>query len=1119
MSRQFDIPDIIIMFISYLSFIKRGVNNLDFRESYFIFAGVSLDLQTKKILYLAVTCIKLNICQKIELTKITNKMKRFYTTLLVLLTLPLIGFAASEEVPYSSDMTNWEIINGVGKTWEVNTYDFTGTGWSQGLKYTYDYSNDADDWAISPAIHLEGGKEYKVKFWFSTKSSNEDFTMYMGTSKDTESLKTGTVIYDLVNASQKEFVKIVKIITPAATGDYYFGAYLHSPKNRWNVLMTGFEVVENVFAPGTVTNLTVTEGENRALTASLSWTLPTVDNDGAPMPEDAVFNKVMIYRDSELVSTLDGPATSWEDNGEKGLTSGKHTYEVAVVVNNQTSAKASVISKYIGPVAPEELPWKFTTANMTEDDVNTYFAIKKGENSTSTGNWAKYGSTSSTCFRFTPGNNKQEDDWLFTPAVNILKPGIYRFGFEATYYDQGKTNFEVWMGNGNVPQSMTQKLTTLTSMPTTKTQYYVVFEVTEPGEYNFGLHANGLCNTYYSYSVFGFSAEEWVRCPEKASALKTAVEGNNVKLTWTNPEKDNLGNTITTLSKVEVYRDGELISTLTENILPGETSAYTDTPNTNGSFKYSVLPYIGEAASDQKADEVYSQWVGDKMQTLPYDVTFANVEVGGSMLYTAIDLDEDGFTWTLAPKTTPQLVFNKMGSDRVVNDRLVSPPMKFEKAGYYKMDIYTAGAANNNTLKIGLIDEENLRAELTDPQTVTYNGSMYGSTKTFYFYVSTPGTHCFAFDFNNSVKTTTYDCFITSLKVEYFPIVPGVAKELTVIPAENYVLSADVEWVNPTETNMAGVTPTLTKAVITRNGEEVATITENLVPGEKTTWTDENVPNNGVHEYAVAIHGPEGASQSIAKVTSPWIGGGLDLPYAQEDFSLWTCINVDNDKNAFGNPLSWTKKNNGLNMLCTSKPANDWAISPRMTFESGKAYDIEIESKLAVGSTVTDYSYELWLSEGTTVADMSQKLGVVEVPTTSKTSQTFTVLVVDPTEPATQADDADETDSFIRIPAGVHTIGFYANKAGEADVTNFAVNDHLLTGINTVGGEEAEIVVRGNEILFGMGASDIVVANLSGQILMRADKADSISMESFDKGIYILTAVVDGHRVSVKIVK
>ena len=249
--------------------------------------------------------------------------------------LPLLATAQSKSVPYTSALANdadWTTINANNddQTWQAVTSasDFTGSGFTSGIKYRYHSTNAADDWYISPAISLEAGKEYKVKYWYKTAGSyDEKWTLYCATGNTPEELSAGTVIDDK-DGKFGTITKSTQIFTPETSGDYYFAFYAHSDKDKLNLFITGFQIAENVFGPGAPTDVTVTRGDDYALTATLAWTLPTVDNDGAPLPEGYTVNNVTIYRDDTLAATLDGAATTWTDTAETGLTPGKHLYEV-----------------------------------------------------------------------------------------------------------------------------------------------------------------------------------------------------------------------------------------------------------------------------------------------------------------------------------------------------------------------------------------------------------------------------------------------------------------------------------------------------------------------------------------------------------------------------------------------------------------------------------------------------------------------------------------------------------------------------------------------------------------------------------------------------------------------
>ena len=99
-------------------------------------------------------------------------MKKIYTLLLGA-SLPLLALADGKTLPYESQFyqdDEWVVhnLNGDDKTWEDNSSasDYSGSGYTVGKKYTFNRTEAANDWLIGPAIHLEAGVNYKVKFWF-----------------------------------------------------------------------------------------------------------------------------------------------------------------------------------------------------------------------------------------------------------------------------------------------------------------------------------------------------------------------------------------------------------------------------------------------------------------------------------------------------------------------------------------------------------------------------------------------------------------------------------------------------------------------------------------------------------------------------------------------------------------------------------------------------------------------------------------------------------------------------------------------------------------------------------------------------------------------------------------
>ena len=137
-------------------------------------------------------------------------MKKLYTFLTVALA---TAFAAGAVTPpYSSNIgdkstsniaADWTItdFNKDKTTWVYDSADdklTSVTGANCGVKYGYNNSNDADDWAVSPGFELTAGTEYIISFWAKdpkvsdTNKGNEAMNVFVATTHFVEDFKTMT---------------------------------------------------------------------------------------------------------------------------------------------------------------------------------------------------------------------------------------------------------------------------------------------------------------------------------------------------------------------------------------------------------------------------------------------------------------------------------------------------------------------------------------------------------------------------------------------------------------------------------------------------------------------------------------------------------------------------------------------------------------------------------------------------------------------------------------------------------------------------------------------------------------------------------------------------------------
>lgn len=1054
--------------------------------------------------------------------------------------LPLMAFAQAKETPYASSMTiadgwtNYD-VNEDNKTWadDNSSYTWSGSGYTTGIKYSYHGSNAGNDWRISPAIHLEAGKEYKLKVMAKSGSFGENFKITLGTENTVANLAEGTVLLDVENHKQSSFKRELAVFTVPATGDYYFGAQCYSAADKYYLYMTAFEVCENVFAPAAPAKLTCTPGEERALTAKLTWELPTTDNDGAALPEGASFDEVVVMRDGQAVASLDGAATEWNDDASHGLTSGYHRYEVYVVVNGAKSAAAAVDSKYIGPVEPSALPYTFDFTAIDQETFDLLWASVKGRNSTSSNNWDMYTSSYyGNAIKYYGGNGKVQDDWLISPQVKITEPGIYRLKTSMKYgYD---TKLEIYFGAGNSIGGYTEVVKTITNIPSDYAEYEIFVEVTEEmlaasddKAFGFAFRAcDDNCTNYGTLYINGFVVEKWKITPMQIADLTATVkDGTSVDLAWTNPVTSNTGADLTSLSKVELYCDDALVETFAE-VAPGQAMTYNHTPATGGVHIYHALAYIGEDPADGEPVKVKTGWVGDETQPVPYSTSFATTDATAP-IWSGNDANNDGFTWTIG--TTAKLPVDKDRTAYYNNDYLLSPYFDLNQ-GYYLVKFSAKGAGKNTTLNVGLVsDKTDVAGTYAAKGSVKLPGYSYANEYNTLIQVEEAGKYSVAFFVSDVCGSDDYALEITKFVIDYQPVLPGLATDVAVVAAEDLSLAATISWTNPVDTNVEGVAPEIVKAEISRDGEVVGTLTEDLAAGAAAMFVDTTVPQAGEYTYTVTIYGPEGASKTApTAVKSPWIGAGLELPWnCEEGFrdAGWTILNVNNDSNSWGD-ITWETSNSAVSITSSNNTPDDWAITPRLNFVAGKKYTIELTSYY--GSGYEPIEWDLHFGTSLDPADMTVKIATIKTETASypaadRQKDVFHLQAVTPdATPAVAfapAEDAGEI-TYINVPAGVGAIGLHAVNKGAMGVSEFAIKpvaDEIEVGVSDADAD-ALVSVAGDKVYFA-AAADVIVSDLAGRLQFSANGVEEISLSSLADGVYIVAAEISGKTIAVKVVK
>ncbi len=266
-----------------------------------------------------------------------------------------------------------------------------------------------------------------------------------------------------------------------------------------------------------------------------------------------------------------------------------YSYSVTATAAGLTSAAGTTARYPLGEIRP---PYK---ADFEAADALDFYTVIDGNND------GRRWSAIDGCLRLPTAFESDADDWAVTPPLRLEKGKRYRVTFLTwSHSNNGYTErMEVKWGAAPTPEGMTEYILDRTDIDCTGDNPYLIEDYIVPeqdGVYYVGFHGISDVNTMFLY-VYNFEIAEGMKsnAPDAVTGLAATPDPDGkmkAHLSFTLPSTDIDGNPLEELSKVDVYRDRELVATLTDNLVPGNEIRYTDEVSGNeGAYIYRVTPY------------------------------------------------------------------------------------------------------------------------------------------------------------------------------------------------------------------------------------------------------------------------------------------------------------------------------------------------------------------------------------------------------------------------------------------------------------------------------------------------------------------------------------------------
>ena len=471
----------------------------------------------------------------------------------------------------------------------------------------WDSKAPADDWLITPAISLQGGKNYRATVNLKTFSKGypEYFDLLLGT--DPKDLTT----FHVFNAADsvelyETYTNYSATFNTASAGKYYVALRYRGDKSKNSsmLLLKSFAVDEvgSSQAPAASSNLKVVAGENDKMEATLSFTTPKSDLKGESLSE---ITKVNVYRNNEAepIHVFENPATetqlSWTDTKVKAV--GMNTYSVKAV-NAHGEGAAAVDSAFIGCYTA---PYKETFSTRASAKHYTVQMQGVDEGNKDSYLW-KYNENSQrmSIYAFNGQANNTLVSWLITPLIRLDANAVYKLSYKKNFsryinYNTGTYTVEghVFMGQAADTASLTTNIgefapNTAYGMEDGSNQvvtkdagkYCFGFNIVSTGQYD-NIMAD-LDDISLTYAKSAFSPFEITNLTAKADSTGALAATLSLNAPAVNYQGTRLSDNLT----VNVYRGNSSVPVYTKtDVTPGSLLTWTDTEAQHGQNQYLIV--------------------------------------------------------------------------------------------------------------------------------------------------------------------------------------------------------------------------------------------------------------------------------------------------------------------------------------------------------------------------------------------------------------------------------------------------------------------------------------------------------------------------------------------------
>ena len=612
--------------------------------------------------------------------------------------------------------------------------------------------------------------------------------------------------------------------------------------------------------PQIPTEVTAVAEESGKVT--LSWTLPEAGINGGWVNLTKVSYDIL--RNGESLST-DIKETTYIDNlPENELKSYKYT----VIVKFGGEECGSVESNSVVFGKAVSLPYE-----QTFEDASSFDLLNIIDNNGDGVTWQFDTGQFSAGYTFSADN--AADDYLVLPKMTFKAYNVYQLSFDIC--SGSGYNAEI-IGVKVGAEPSVESLSTIVMEPTeimadaSSPRHIVLTYVPEAnGQGNFAIHCTSVADRF-GVNVDNIRVEEFgsIYAPKGVTDFVVTADQTGLQkatMSFVVPKENYQGEPLSSVSKIEILRNGKLIKTF-ENPVLGVTLTYEDEHSDFGFNTYGIVAYSGENAGVKVEQTVFCG-----IYSLPYIVAPTQQEFS---LFTIKDNNNDDNTWYYdISDGSLKYAYCSNSAD----DYVITPAIELGTAHMIEVVFDAkAGVMGSEKLEVtyGKSDkpEDQQKAQTFDLTNKEYQ------TFTATFEVTEHGRYYVGFHAISDPDQFTLNIKNIEVRNGALMKAPAAVTELKATPAAQGGLSATLSFRLPTQSlNGEELTGTVDVTVKRVDGFVVAEFTGKQ-PGEVLSCNDENaVQGNNVYTVVAKNEFSEGGTATVKCYC------GIDVPSIVPNFT------------------------------------------------------------------------------------------------------------------------------------------------------------------------------------------------------------------------------------------